>query len=182
MDWPSEHHSGTQTPPQGWIAEVFAARRQTLVNYTSHLLRRDCEEAADVVQDSFVRLCQQPWPEIESKAVAWLYRTCRNRAIDILRREKRMSTAKLGDEATQVTDTSAGDPGHAIDQDEQLGRVREQLASLSRKQQEVLRLRLHDGLSYKQIAEVTGLTVSNVGYQIHDAIIRLRRKLHAEGG
>lgn len=93
-----------------------------------------------------------------------------------------MSTAKLGDEATEVTDSSTDDPGQVLDRDEQLGQVREQLASLSQKQQEVLRLRLHDGLSYKQIAEVTGLTVSSVGFQIHDAIARLRRKLHAEGG
>ena len=48
---------------------------------------------------------------------------------------------------------------------------------LSPRQQEVLRLRLHAGLSYREIAEVTGLTVSNVGFHLHQAVRSLRDSL-----
>ena len=48
---------------------------------------------------------------------------------------------------------------------------------LSPRQQEVLRLRLQGGLSYREIADVTGLTVSNVGFHLHEAVRNLREIL-----
>ena len=48
------------------------------------------------------------------------------------------------------------------------------LGDLSPNQQEVVRLKFQDELSYKQISSVTGLTVSNVGFLLHTAIRRLR--------
>ena len=48
---------------------------------------------------------------------------------------------------------------------------------LSPRQQEVLRLRMQAGLSYREIAEVTGLTVSNVGFHLHAAVRNLRDSL-----
>ena len=48
---------------------------------------------------------------------------------------------------------------------------------LSDDQQEVIRLRFQHGLSYQQIAEVTGHSVSNVGVLIHTAIKKLRLQM-----
>lgn len=45
-----------------------------------------------------------------------------------------------------------------------------QIANLSSNQQEVLRLKFHGGLSYQEIADVTGLTKTNVGFLLHAAI------------
>jgi RNA polymerase sigma factor (sigma-70 family) len=45
------------------------------------------------------------------------------------------------------------------------------------RQQEVLRLKFNAGLSYKEIAEVTGLTSTNVGFILHTAIAKLRKRL-----
>ncbi len=41
-------------------------------------------------------------------------------------------------------------------------------------QQEVVRLKFQSGLSYREIAAVTELSVSNVGYLIHTAVKTLR--------
>ena len=54
------------------------------------------------------------------------------------------------------------------------------LASLTPRQREILRL-FCDGFSYKQIAGITGLSVSNVGFLIHTGIQTLRRQLKAAG-
>jgi len=51
------------------------------------------------------------------------------------------------------------------------------LADLPANQQEVVRLKFQDGLSYRDIAEITGLTSSNVGYLLHVALKRLREQL-----
>lgn len=54
------------------------------------------------------------------------------------------------------------------------------LETLPENQQEVVRLKFQNGLSYREISEITGLSVSNVGYLLHAAIQTLRRKLIAE--
>ena len=59
------------------------------------------------------------------------------------------------------------------------GTVLRLLAGLPPNQQEVVRLRFQSGLSYKEIAEVTRLSVTNVGFLIHTAIKTLREKLNA---
>ena len=72
---------------------------------------------------------------------------------------------------------SGSEPGERLSQKEQLDQLREQIAGLPERQQEILRLRLQEGLSYKQCAEVTGLSVTNVGYLLHQAVSTLRESM-----
>jgi RNA polymerase sigma-70 factor (ECF subfamily) len=44
-------------------------------------------------------------------------------------------------------------------------------------QQEVIRLKVQNGLSYREISEVTGLSVSNVGFLLHKGIKTIREKM-----
>ncbi len=176
----SSSNGKPKRPPTKWIEEIFARLEKPLVAYVRSRVRGDIEEARDVVQEAFVRLCQQQWPDIEPHATAWLYRTCRNRAIDITRREGRMSTIRSGTDVSTLHDPDFQSPDQHLVQDEQASELRSQLSNLPDKQQELLRLRLRDGLSYKQIADVTGLTVTNVGYHLHQAISSLRVRMQAE--
>ena len=54
------------------------------------------------------------------------------------------------------------------------------VADLPAREQELLRLRYQGELTYKQISQVTGLSVSNVGYILNQAINRLRDAVKAE--
>ncbi|MEM7477256.1 MAG: RNA polymerase sigma factor, partial [Planctomycetota bacterium] len=166
-------------PPREWVAEVFEQLECQLVAYVSRRVSNP-ETARDVVQEAFVKLCQQSWPAIEEHTKAWLYKTCRNRAIDISRREGRMNMVQADTDVSNVQDQHSKSAEEGAAQDEQLHQVRTQIEKLPERQQELLRLRLHDGLSYKQIAEVTGLTVTNVGYLLHQAVAGLRGKLQVE--
>ncbi len=178
------YESATQTsatrPPNHWVADQFAQLETRLVRYVQRQGRFEVDEARDVVQDAFAKLCQQPWPDIEGHAVAWLYKTCRNQAVDLARREVRMNSLFSKTDVTHLSDQAARQPDEAAVRDEQIDLVRTQLGALPDRQQEILRLRLHDGLSYRQIAEVTGLTVSNVGFLIHQSVSKLRVQLRAE--
>ena len=51
------------------------------------------------------------------------------------------------------------------------------LATLPENQQEVVRLKFQNDLSYREISEVTGLSVSNVGYLLHIALKTVRERL-----
>ena len=67
----------------------------------------------DVVQDTFVRLYRQPRDQVQDHVRQWLYAVCRNRAMDILKKENRMRTL---DEAGARQTSCDGDPQLAAQQ------------------------------------------------------------------
>ncbi len=73
-------------------------------------------------------------------------------------------------------------PSEACDERESAGAMMDHLAKLPANQQEVVRLKFSGGLSYREISEVTGLSVTNVGFLLHTAIKALRQKVKAGGG
>ncbi len=70
-----------------------------------------------------------------------------------------------------------GEPAAAMERQETVARAAAALAVLPANQQEVIRLKLQDGLSYREISEVTGLSVSNVGFLMHQGIKTIREKM-----
>jgi RNA polymerase sigma factor (sigma-70 family) len=156
-----------------WIARAVARHERPLVQYATHLLH-DAEAARDVVQETFYRLCDQSPASLDGRLTEWLYTVCRNRAMDELRKARRMKPAtELVMEMREVSAPAAA----AVEREEQLSGVVRAVGALPARQQEVVRLKFQQGLSYKQIAAVTGLSVSNVGYLLHMAIQTLRQRL-----
>jgi RNA polymerase sigma-70 factor (ECF subfamily) len=89
-----------------------------------------------------------------------------------------MST--ISDEHVEHTTASGAPPGAALEQADNLARVRALLARLPHKQQEVLRLKFQHGLSYAEIGRVMQESVGNVGWLIHVGLKQLRAELAAE--
>lgn len=170
-----EESQNVGNPPRHWLAEVFHDLEEPLLRYVTRLLGAD--SAQDVVQEVFVKLCQQPWPSIRSHFKAWLYKACRNRVIDIRRREGNMKIVHSESSLSAIPDEQQIAPDQSAEHSDEIATVRTKLEALPDRQQELLRLRLQEGLSYKQIAEVTGLSTSNVGYLLHQAISNLRGSL-----
>ena len=135
----------------------------------------DLERGRDVAQDTFLRLCKQDRHTLDGHLVEWLYTVCRNRALDVRRKESRMKSMT----AEQATGQKSRDPDQVVatEQRDTTARVLEFVDKLTENQREVVRLKFQHGLSYKEIAVVTELSVSNVGYLIHTAIKRLRTEL-----
>lgn len=146
--------------------------QQPLVRYASRLLR-DGERARDVVQETFLRLCDKPDVAADGHLAPWLYRVCRSRAIDLMRKESRMPPGSFPSAAATI------DPSQAAEATDDHAAIRRLLDQLPDNQQEVVRLKFQDGLTYKQIAEVTGLTPATVGNYLHTALKTIRTQLHA---
>ena len=68
----------------------------------------------------------------------------------------------------------SAEPAGYLSQREEQAKLHDQIARLPTREQEVLSLRLGQGLSYKQIAEITDLSVSHVGVILHEAVTKLR--------
>jgi RNA polymerase sigma-70 factor (ECF subfamily) len=75
-----------------------------------------------------------------------------------------------------------GGPASALERKEEVTRVGVALGALTPREREILWLKVDGALSYKEIALVMKLSVSNVGFILHGAIAKLRKELaHAEG-
>ena len=86
----------------------------------------------------------------------------------------------LSDEKLAVTQAETGDPAKEAVRQDTLNAVTNLLTTLPGKQQEVIRLKFQNELSYKQISSITKLSVSNVGYLIHTGIRTLRQRLRQQ--
>jgi RNA polymerase sigma-70 factor (ECF subfamily) len=135
----------------------------------------DLERGREVAQETFLRLCREPSVATSDHLGQWLFTVCRRLAIDVRRKEKRMSTqletAAVREAPSRVIGLSD------MEQSEYMANLLRQLARLPTNQQEVVRLKFQEEMSYKQIAEITGLSVSNVGYLLHAAVNALRERL-----
>ncbi len=155
----------------GWITTALDRHGGDLARYALRFLH-DHSRAQDVVQETFLRLCQQQQAELDGRLVPWLFTVCRNVALDVRRKEQKMSS--LIEEGVATISSSQPPPSEQAERTELAGQVLELLARLPENQQEVIRLKFQQGLSYKEISSVTGLSVTNVGFLIHTGLKRLR--------
>lgn len=163
---------------QSWIDAAIEQYEDPLLRYAQHFVF-DLETARDVVQDTFMKLCKQSEDEMRPKLAKWLFTVCRNRAIDLCRKEGRMKVApqdQIRDELAVRADDSFS-PTIAIEKVETAAGLLRQVTQLPSQQQEALRLKFHGGLTYREIAEVMGLTTSHVGVILHTAISKLRQRM-----
>jgi len=159
------------TVQEDFVKQALADYESPLIGYAVGFLH-DVDRARDVVQDTFIRLYQQDIDKVSGGLKTWLFTGCRNRALDVLRKEKRI----VGLEEDQFARVPAGDrtPAERFDLDERVRQLKTALERLSENQREVILLKFEQGLSYEEIAEVTKLSSSNVGFILHTGLKRLR--------
>jgi len=115
----------------------------------------------------------------------WLYRTVHNLALNQRRDERKIVSleAQGASGTTSQGDTSDPDPlpDEQIIRWEGIGLVRLSVAGLDERSRELIHLKFDENLSYKQISERTGLTVSHVGYLLHHALKAVAAELARTG-
>ena len=160
------------------VQRALQDHESALIGYTAGILNGDVERARDVVQDALLKLYQADPVKVRDNLKAWLYTVCRNRALDVLRKEQRLEFGN--DTALDLAPSAQPEPGHQADLQELSERVWELVESLNPKQQEVLRLKFQHDCSYRQIADITGLSTGNVGFILHTSLKTLRRLLEQQ--
>lgn len=166
-----------QGPPDAaWIREALERHERSLILYASRLLG-DVERARDVVQEAFLRLCNQDRSALEERVDVWLFAVCRNLCHDVHRKESRMTP--LEEERAERASCATATPAEAAEGQDEYMRVLASMTSLPEKQREVLRLKFQHGLSYKEISRITNESMGNVGWLLHTGLKSLRQKLSA---
>lgn len=163
---------------RAWVRGLLDRWEGPLVRYAQGLTGR-VESARDVVQETFLRLCAQEPAKLQGREVEWLFTVCRNLCVDEKRKEGRMT--EVDQLELDARESKEPPPGRAVETRDQTSRVLALVSGLPKREQELVRLKFQEGLSYREIAKVTKLTESNVGYLLHTALKTLRTRLQAPG-
>ncbi len=159
------------------LSALFCAEESALLRYAYSLVQRRAV-AEDLVQEVFLQL-HRHWDEVQNPR-AWLYRSVRNRAYNHNRDHKK---EVLVDPADQSEETGRTDPtpDAELARMEAAGFLRLTMAELPERDRQLVHLKYFEDLKYAEIAERTGLSVSNVGYRLHHILKQLAGKLRNLG-
>lgn len=129
--------------------------------------------ARDAVQESFLRLMNESLKGRVEHPRAWLFRVCRNRILDELKREGRHFPM---DESPGMGFMRSEDPqpSQSAEKSDAIERAMLMAGRLRGREREAVRLKFQCGFSYAQIAQIMSLSESNVGVILHGALRSLR--------
>jgi len=163
------------------MSAVVSEHETALLRYAARILR-DPAAAQDAVQNVFIRLFRR-WDEALMNSGAlktWLFRATHNEAVDEIRRQSRLRLLhERGEEQRAALGEGGVDPERSFDEKKSL--VLEHLRRLHPREQQVICLRLEQGLSYEEIGRITGRTEGNVGNILHHAVKKLALSLRRAG-
>lgn len=157
---------------------IIAAHGPVLLRYVTRVVQ-DAAAAQDVVQETFIKLFRawrngaRPTDTLRP----WLYRVAHNAAVDYVRREARLHRLH----EREALDRAAPDPDDPGGPAERIRMVLGCLRCLDPAEQQVLLLRLQEGLSYRDISLITGRTEGNVGCILHHAVKKIGARLKKAG-
>ena len=136
----------------------------------------DRAAAADVVQEAFVRLwkARETW-EPGGSVAGYLIRTCRRLVVDEQRRKKVRD--RWARRTASAPSPSAPAPDVELEQRELAARLASEIEALPERMREVFSLKRDAGLTYREIAEVLGISPKTVDAHMTRALTRLRERL-----
>lgn len=140
----------------------------------------DREVSDDIFQDTFIKVIKtlksKSYNE-EGKFVSWVIRIAHNLIIDYFRKEKKMPKSRDTDEISVFAKMTDEDPN--IESQIILNQVSNDLEfiinQLPEDQQEVLKMRIYQDLSFKEISELTGVSINTALGRMRYALLNLRK-------
>jgi RNA polymerase sigma factor (sigma-70 family) len=165
---------------QSCFEELIHRHKNKVFAYIS-LYIRDQALAEDIFQDTFLKVIQS----VKSgryydngKFVSWVMRIAHNLIIDHFRRIKQMNTISNDDYESDIFNSSKF--ADATVEDDMIKRqvqkdIRKMITQLPDDQREVVILRHYAGLSFKEIAEITDVSINTALGRMRYALINLRK-------
>ena len=153
---------------------IVAEHETSLLRYATRILNNPVS-AQDVVQNVFIKLFKI-WKvgTRPSKTInGWLYRVTHNEAVDYIRKESRLKTLHK----KQAKEDCPDGIHCPAELDDRKQMVLGLLKKLAPQEQQVVILRMESGLSYKEIAEVTGRSEGNIGNILHHAVKKIAKSV-----
>ncbi len=164
------------------VVRLFDEHRERVYRYLLNLAICP-EEAEEITQETFLRLYQHLRKKgRDDNLRGWIFRVAHNLAITQRQQRRRLvlpSPSEWEDfDGSKVAE--APNPEELLLLKEKMMRVHLTMNALSIQQRECLSLRV-EGLRYREIADILGVTVSTVAESLRRALVKLTREPDQEG-
>ncbi len=140
-------------------------------------------DADDIAQEVFIEIYNSINNfKAESTLSTWIYRITVNKSLDALRKQKRRNRFNLYDnsdkEIKSIADSNTLNPDEIFESNERISILNSAIDKLPDTQKTTFVLHKYEQLSYKEIAAITGNTLSSVESLMHRAKENLKKHLY----
>jgi len=162
--------------------EMLINRHKERLFTTIILIVKDTYIAEDLFQETFIKIIKNlkagKYNE-EGKFLPWASRIARNMAIDYFRKTKRMPTVtdSQGNDVFRTLKIKTENREEEIIRTEKEDLVRSAIDKLPAEQRQVLILRHYGDLSFKEIAEMTNVSINTALGRMRYAITNMRKAM-----
>src|SRR4051812_4667035 len=160
-----------------YLAGDMTAFDELMIRYERQVYRvcyrfvENRDDAMDLAQEVFIKVFEHlPTFRRESSLKTWLYRIAMNHCINHVKKHTQ--------EFVEVTEYTSSIPAsvHAqMEHQEQRDHFRRMVKHLPPKQKAILELRINEQLSYEEIAQISGRSVSTIKASVFFALEKLRK-------
>jgi RNA polymerase sigma factor (sigma-70 family) len=165
---------------QSCFEQLIHRHKNKVFTYIS-LYIRDQALAEDLFQDTFMKVIQSVKAgkyQDNGKFISWVMRIAHNLIIDHFRRIKQMNTISNDDYESDLFNSKKF--ADSTIEDDMIKRqiqkdVRKMISLLPEDQREVVILRHYSGLSFKEIAEITDVSINTALGRMRYALINMRK-------
>lgn len=162
------HHDDTKA-----FEQLLMRYRATVWN-TALSITHDTDLAAEVLQETFIKL----WKRLDTwrgeNIKAWINIIANHTAIDLLEKEKRRHTEPLNehDSIEEINDQQ--------EKEQQLQQLEKAIKTLSEQDQQIINLYYLQKIPIKQIAQQLSQTPNNIAVKLHHIRERLKKRIQYE--
>ena len=163
--------------------EILIHRHKNRVYSYIFLIVKNQELAEDIFQETFIKVIRslKRGKYVENgKFISWVLRISHNLIIDHFRKEKLKGTVSNDSLEIDIFNSSKFSDDTIEDQlvnEQILSEVKDLIYELPEDQQQVIYMRHYMGLSFKEIAEQTGVSINTALGRMRYALINLRRMM-----
>jgi RNA polymerase sigma factor (sigma-70 family) len=167
--------------------EILINRYKNKVFTYIHITVKNHHLAEDIFQDTFIKVVRSlnmgKYTD-NGKFVSWVMRIAHNLIIDHYRKEKNMNTYSNDGAEVDLFNSSKFSDENVEDlmiNEQILNEVRDLVYELPEDQQQVVIMRHYLGLSFKEIADQTGVSINTALGRMRYALINLRKIITSKG-
>lgn len=171
-------------PEERLFMEVLYKKHYLLMRNVARDVLKEPEIADDIISDSCMRLIQNVATLMElaeQELKSYIATTVRNTAIDYYRKHARRREVSIHAlEETQEDARPQADVEHQIALEGELRDVLIAIEALPELERQVIKMKFYYGMSDREIAESTGLSVNSIAKYISRARAHLKEILYAK--
>lgn len=145
------------------------------------IIARNKELAEDIFQDTFIKIIvrlQEGRYNDNGKFISWAIRIAHNAILDVFRRQKSRDIfdSNYGDDMSRFSQSVFDDSKeHNIISHQVLKDAKKLMMELPENQREVVYMRCFQDISFKEIAEITGVSINTALGRMRYGIINMRK-------